>query len=260
MPLYRADDLEIYYELVGQGEPMLLVHGFGGTGSSDWRNQIPEFSQKYQLIVPDLRGHGRTDHPEAITGPEFFELATSEMVDLVSDLDLGPVHVCGFSMGAAIASGLYYLNPSLVRSLVLVSGAARVNRSIAPKMFDLWESMSEPDSVDAGWAKVLARLHGEDKWRLLLRNYAPAVEARVENVEDVVSSRLGNITCPALVIQGSKDLLNPVLLSQELSARIPDSELVLLESDHWVPGLRPTEFNTTVLDFLVRRFPSLGAQ
>jgi len=258
MPFHHSDDLEIYYELVGQGEPMLLVHGFGGTGRSDWRHQIPAFSQSYRLIVPDLRGHGRTDHPEAITGPEFFEMATTELVGLVSFLDLGPVHVCGFSMGAAIASGFYYLSPSLVRSLVLVSGAARVNRTIAPGMFSLWEKMSEPDSVDAGWAKVLARLHGEDKWRSLLRNYGPAVLARVESDEDVVSSRLGNITCPTLIIQGSEDLLNPVLLSQELSARISDSALVLLESDHWVPGLRPREFNAAVLDFLARRFPTEG--
>jgi 3-oxoadipate enol-lactonase len=258
MPFLHTDDLEVFYELLGQGEPMLLVHGFGGTGRTDWRHQTPVFSQNYRLIVPDLRGHGRTDHPEAITGPEFFEIATSEIVGLVSDLDLGPVHVCGFSMGAAIASGLYYLNPSLVRSLILVSGAARVNRSIAPRMFDLWEEMSEPDSVDAGWATVLARLHGEDKWRPLLRNYGRAVLARVESDEDVVSRRLGDITCPTLIVQGSEDLLNPVLLSQELSARIPDSELVLLDSDHWVPGLRPREFNAAVLDFLARRFSATG--
>ena len=255
MPFLHTDDLEIFYELMGQGEPMLMLHGFGGTGHSDWRHQIPVFSQNYRMIVPDLRGHGRTDHPEAITGPEFFQMATSEMVDLVSELDLAPVHVCGFSMGSSIASWLYYSDPSLVRSLILVSGAARVNRDIAPGLFELWENMSEPDSMDAGWAKVLARLHGEDKWRPLLRNYGRAVLARVGNDEDVVSSRLGEITCPTLIIQGSKDSISPVLLSEELFARIPDSELVFLESDHWVPGLRPGEFNAAVLDFLGRRFP-----
>jgi pimeloyl-ACP methyl ester carboxylesterase len=115
--------------------------------------------------------------------------------------------------------------------------------------------MSEPDSMDAGWAKVLARLHGEDEWRPLLRNYGRAVLARVENDEEVVSSRLGEITCPTLIIQGSKDLASPRLLSEELHVQIPYSELVFLESDHWVPGLRPVEFNAAVLDFLTRRFP-----
>jgi 3-oxoadipate enol-lactonase len=255
MPFFSTYDLEIFYELIGQGEPMLVLHGFGGAGRSDWRHQIPVFFHNYRMIVPDLRGHGRTDHPEAITGPEFFELATSDMVDLVSDLDLAPVHVCGFSMGSSIASWLYYSNPSLVRSLILVSGAARVNRDIAPGLLELWEMLSEPDSVDAGWAKVLARLHGEEKWRPLLKNYGRAVLERVENDEEVVSSRLGEIACPTLIIQGSEDSVSPVLLSEELSARIPDSELIVLESDHWVPGLRPAEFNAAVLDFLTRRFP-----
>jgi pimeloyl-ACP methyl ester carboxylesterase len=78
----------------------------------------------------------------------------------------------------------------------------------------------------------------------------------VENDEDVVSSHRGDITCPTLIVQGSKDSFSPVLLSEELSARIAGSELVLLESAHWVPGLRPREFNAAVLDFLARRFPS----
>jgi 3-oxoadipate enol-lactonase len=256
MPFLHTGDLEIFYEVIGHGEPILMLHGFGGTGHSDWRYQIPVFSQNYRMIVPDLRGHGRTDHPEAITGPEFFQLATSEMVELVSELGLAPVHVLGFSMGSSVAAWLYYSDPSLVRSLVLVSGAARVKRDIAPGLFELWENFSEPDRVDPGRAKVLARLHGEDKWRPLLRNYGRAVLARVGNDEEVVSSRLGEITCPTLIIQGSKDSINPPLLSEELHVRIPDSELVFLESDHWVPGLRPREFNAAVLDFLARQFPA----
>jgi 3-oxoadipate enol-lactonase len=260
MPFFSSDGLEIFYELIGHGKPMLLLHGFGGTGHSDWRHQIPVFSPKHRMIVPDLRGHGRTDHPETITGPEFFEIATSDMAHLVSGLDLAPVDVCGFSMGASVASWLYYSKPSLVRSLILVSGAARVNREVAPALFELWERLSEPERVDAGWAKVLARLHGEERWRMLVRNYGRAVLARVENDEDIVSVRLGEIRCPTLIIQGSEDSISPVLLSEELSARIPGSELVVLGSDHWVPGLRPREFNATVLDFLARQLPPEDAR
>jgi 3-oxoadipate enol-lactonase len=253
MSYLQANGLNIYYERLGGGEPILLLHGFGGTGRSDWRHQIPVFSQSYEVIVPDLRGHGRTDHPETITGPEFFQEATSDMVSLVSSLDLGPIHLCGFSMGVSIASWLYSSDPSLVRSLILVSGAARVNREIAPGLFHLWESLHDPDVIDAGWATVLAHLHGEDKWRLLVRNYGAAVLARVENDEDIAYGRAGEITCPVLIIQGSEDTISPPLLSQELHARIPDSELVMLESEHWVPGLRAEELNETVLGFLARR-------
>jgi 3-oxoadipate enol-lactonase len=258
MPYFQHDGLGIWYELRGQGDPILLLHGFGGTGQSDWRHQIPLFSQTYQVIVPDLRGHGRTDHPETITGPEYFKMATMDVASLVSALGLDPVHVCGFSMGASIASWLYFSKPSLVRSLIVVSGAARVNRSIAPGLFELWESLAEPDSVDAGWAKVLARLHGESKWRVLLENYSAAVLARVEREEYVVGRGAGEIECPTLIIQGRADSISPVLLSEELQAMVPHSELVMLESDHWVPGLQPDEFNGAVLDFLRRGSPTEG--
>ncbi len=260
MPYLQHDGLGIWYELWGEGEPILLLHGFGGTGQSDWRHQIPLFSQTHQVIVADLRGHGRTDHPETITGREYFNMAAMDVASLVSALGLGPVHVCGFSMGASIASWLYFSEPSLVRSLIVVSGAARVNRSIAPGLFELWENLAEPDSVDAGWAKVLARLHGESKWRVLLKNYSGAVLARVERDQYVVGRGAGEIECPTLIVQGRADSISPVLLSEELQAMIPHSELVMLESDHWVPGLQPDQFNAAVLEFLSRGSSTEGSE
>jgi 3-oxoadipate enol-lactonase len=254
MPYLRINGLDLFYELHGEGDLMLLLHGFGGTGRSDWRHQIPDFSRRFHLVVPDLRGHGRTDHPETITGPEFFELATSDVVALLSALKLGPAHVCGFSMGASIASWTYFADPSLVKSLVLVSGAARINRDIAPGLFDLWESLAYPDRVDPGWARVLARLHGEDRWRMLLRHYAAAVIARVEADEGIAYSRGSEISCPTLVIQGSRDSLSPPLLSKELHSRIPGSELMMVDSDHWAQGRQPEQFNATVMEFLERHF------
>lgn len=254
MPYLSTNGLDLFYELHGAGDPMLLLHGFGGTGESDWRHQIPVFSERFRLIVPDLRGHGRTDHPETITGPEFFDVVTSDVVALLSNLNLAPAHICGFSMGASVASWIYFADPSLVRSLILVSGAARINRDLAPSLFRLWESLAHPDDVDPGWARVLARLHGEDEWRVLLRNYGAVVIARVEADEEIAYSRAGEIACPTLVVQGSEDTLSPPLLSEELHSAIPGSELVTMGSDHWVPGRRAQEFNATVLGFLERHF------
>jgi 3-oxoadipate enol-lactonase len=254
MPYISVEGLDLFYELYGAGDPMLLLHGFGGTGRSDWKHQIPVFSQSFRVIVPDLRGHGRTDHPETITGPEFFDLATYDLVALLSSLDVGPVHVCGFSMGASIALWLYFAKPSLVKSLILVSGAARISRDSSPGLFDLWESLGEPDSVDRGWARVLPGLHGEDRWRVLLRNYGAAVMSRVEADEEIAYSRAGEISCPTLIVQGSEDALSPPPLSEELHAGIRGAELVTMESEHWVQGQQPEQFNKAVLEFLKRHF------
>lgn len=260
MEILSSNGLDISYQVHGRGDALLLVHGFGGTGHSDWKYQIPVFAEGFRVIVPDLRGHGRTDHPEAVSGPEFFTEATEDMVRLLVSLDSGPAHVCGYSMGSSIAVWLYFRASPLVRSLILVSGAARVNREIAPRLFELWERMREPDLIDENWTRALARLHGEDKWRHLLRNYAAAVISRVEADEEVAYSRAGEITCPVLIVQGSEDKLSPRMLSEELHASIPCSELVLLESEHWIPGLQPTAFNAAVLDFLQRRFQTPAAR
>ena len=254
MFVLRSNGLDIHYDIHGDGEPMLMVHGFGGTGPSHWRHQIPVFSQDLMVIVPDLRGHGRTDHPEVVSGPEFFTAATNDMAQLISSLDCGPVHVCGYSMGSSIAAWLYFQAPSLVKSLILVSGAARVNREIAPRLFELWERMSQPELMDENWTKALTCLHGQDKWCTLLRNYSSAVITRIEAEPEIAYTRGREIICPTLIVQGSDDQLNSVLLSEELHASIPNSELVLLESEHWVPGLQPERFNQEVLDFLQRRF------
>ena len=256
MPHFRSNGLDMFYDLHGQGEPMLLVHGFSGTGQDHWQHQIPVFSERYRLIAPDVRGHGRTDHPETITGPPFFELATSDLVGLVSSLGLGPVHVCGFSMGSSLATCLYYARPSLVKSLVLVSGAARINREVGGGLFELWQRLGNPDAISPGWAKRLAALHGEQRWQVLLQNYSRAVIARFSQDEAILYRDAGEIRCPTLIVQGGRDLVSPTVLSEELHASIPDSELVILDCEHWVPGLRPQEFNEVVLDFLDRHFPA----
>ena len=255
MPHFRANGLDIFYELYGQGDPVLLIHGVTGTGQSHWKHQIPVFSQRFQLIVPDLRGHGRTDHPETITGPSFFDLAVSDLVALFSSLNLEPAHVCGFSLGAGLAAWFFHAAPTLVKSLILVSGAARVNRDIGTSLFDLWESLADVTSVSPGWAEKLTLLHGEQRWPVLLQNYSAAVLARFNRDEDIVYRHASEITCPTLIVQGGKDSVNPPALSEELLAGIPDSEMVILDCEHWIPGLLPQQFNEAVLEFLDRRFP-----
>jgi len=64
MPKVKVNDIEIYYEVHGEGEPLVLLHGFLCT-SQQWNHFIPEFQERYQLIIPDLRGHGRTTNPRA---------------------------------------------------------------------------------------------------------------------------------------------------------------------------------------------------
>lgn len=102
----------------GKGAPLLLVHGLGGS-HDDWRMQIPEFTAKYRVIVPDLRGFGASERREPFT----IQRHARDMMALLSTLGVKSAHVVGLSMGGAVAIELALRAPQAVRSLVLVNTA-----------------------------------------------------------------------------------------------------------------------------------------
>jgi pimeloyl-ACP methyl ester carboxylesterase len=102
----------------GNGMPLLLLHGLGGS-HDDWRMQIPEFAVKYRVIVPDLRGFGASERREPFT----IQQHARDMMALLSALSIERAHVVGLSMGGAVAIELALRATHAVRSLVLVNTA-----------------------------------------------------------------------------------------------------------------------------------------
>lgn len=111
----------IYAEIFGEGEPLLLLHGFTGSMRS-WDAFVPGLSKDYQVIVVDLHGHGQADSPE---DPDSYttERTVQDLVALLDELQLTSVHVLGYSMGGRIALSLAMLAPARVRSLILESSS-----------------------------------------------------------------------------------------------------------------------------------------
>ena len=95
----RANGLEIYYEEHGRGEePLILVHGGLITGMTNWGPSIPDFEEHFRIIVPDSRGHGRTENP---TGEEFsYRLMAEDVAAFARALGLDAPLICGYSDGA----------------------------------------------------------------------------------------------------------------------------------------------------------------
>src|SRR5512137_672538 len=121
MPTVRVRDINMYYEVHGNGDPLLLIAGWG-SDLSCWQLQIPEFSAKYRVIAFDNRGTGRTD--DAPDKPYSFRTMADDAVGLLDALGIGKAHILGVSMGGCIAQEIAIEFPERTRRLILAATTA----------------------------------------------------------------------------------------------------------------------------------------
>src|SRR5258708_6484535 len=121
MPYVRVNDIQMYYELEGEGEPLALIVGLG-TDISEWDVIIRWLANKYQVLAFDNRGAGRTDKPDI---PYSIEMMAEDTAGLMQALGMKQARVLGISMGGRIALTLALRYPERVKKLVLVSTSAR---------------------------------------------------------------------------------------------------------------------------------------
>jgi pimeloyl-ACP methyl ester carboxylesterase len=164
MPYAAVNDLTMYYEEHGVpgGGPLVLLHGFTATGDF-WRAQIEPFGAHYRLIVPDWRGHGRTNNPGGLARMNHRQFAR-DAIALCGELGLVRPIFCGESSGAMQLLTLALEAPDLARALVL-TGCAHV---YADELRAWWREQT-PESVVAPERRpAMQKSHtalGADHWR-----------------------------------------------------------------------------------------------
>lgn len=265
MPRVRVGDIEIYHEIHGQGEPLLLIMGLG-SDLAGWMFQVLEFSKHYRVVAFDNRGVGRTDAPDV---PYSIEMMADDAAGLMDALDMESAHVLGISMGGFIAQGLAMRRLRRVRSLILAATGTHIDARGAFQL-DVWRRLIElggdrelyvreslPWLFTDGMFENGRVVESMIKMRLSYPYTQPAY-AYARQAGACLSfdsrGRLGSITAPALVVAGEKDGLFPPERSTELAGGIRGAELVVLEEGaHGFPIEIPEVFNGTVLSFLERQ-------
>ena len=238
-----VNGIELYVERSGEGEALLLLHGGGGAGVN-WQLIFDAAPEGYELVVPDLRGHGRSTN--AGSGVTFRQLAR-DVIALMDSLRVTRFKAIGMSMGAKTLLHVATMLPERVEATVLVSGAPYFPEATRALM----RAASAVAHDDQDWARMRQwHTHGDDQIRAIWA----MPEQFANDYEDMsfTPPRLGRIQANTLIVHGDQDPLYPVALALEMHVAIPRSHLWVVPNGGHVPifGNIAPLFARTALEFL----------
>ncbi len=262
MPIVKANNLNIYYELHGHGEPLVLIAGLS-KDSSGWFQQVDVFSQHYQVLLFDNRGVGRTDAPD---DPYSTRLMAEDVVALMDALHLPSAHILGHSLGGCVAQQIAIHHPQKIQSLILVDTFAQP-LLITQYVMDLAAELQNKDVALDLRIKVQLPWSFSGKFLAIPQNINLILNAIANNpypqkpyalLHQIAAcknhntrSMLSQIVAPTLVMEGKEDILAPEICAQELRDSISHAKHVIIpQAAHNGPIENPTFFNERVLHFL----------
>lgn len=266
MPTAKVGDVNLYYEVHGTGEPLLLIMGFGSY-SAHWSPILPYLSKEFQVIVFDNRGTGQSDKPDY---PYTLPMMAGDAKGLLDVLGIDRAHVFGVSMGGMIAQEFALNYPDRLLCLILGCTNCGGKQSVppseealaflfGPEMAKLSVEERARLTVPWLWTKEFIEKHPEavEFYVTITSRYPTPVhgfrnQARAIAAHDTYD-RLPQIKAPTLVITGDADRLIPPENSRILASRIPGAELVILKNaGHGFTTDAAEEAARAILDFLKR--------
>lgn len=234
--------LRTYYEVTGEGDPVVLLHG-ALSGAAAWGAQVaPLVAAGYRVWTPERRGHGRT--PDA-PGEFSYEKMAAETIAFLDSVVGEPAHVVGWSDGAVVGALVALQRPELIRRLVLIGQffqrAGMVEDSLADELIRLRDS--PPEMLRAGYAEFSP--DGADHFDVV---FAKTVDMLAREPE-IAFEDLARITAPTLVLQGDRDEVR-LDHSTRVVGAIEGARLAVLPGTHALPVESPGLVNPLLIDFL----------
>ena len=256
MPKITLNAIELFYEIHGTGEPLLLIHGLGSS-SRDWEYQLPAFTEHYQVITCDVRGHGQSAKPP---GPYNVPMFADDIIQLMQALDIAPAHVLGISMGGMIAYQLAVDHPEMVKSLIAVNCNPELPVRNFKDRLAIWQreiivqliGMRKMGQVLS--ERLFIKPDQEKLRQIFVQRWAENdPKAYLAAMRAIVGwsvvAELPKLTMPVLVIAADQDYS----FVDDKTAYIPlmpnAQMLVIEDSRHATPVERPEAFNQAVLSF-----------
>ena len=257
MEFVRDSGFEIAYERVGQGPPLVLVHG-AAVDSRMWRPQLAALADEFTVIAWDEPGAGGSSDV-----PSDFALAdyANSLATLIDALELGPAHVAGLSWGGTVVLELYRHHPELVATLILVDTYAGWKGSLPEqevrarvegvrKLFAAADHLFDPTlpglfagDPPAEFVPLLEEMAADVRPESMRTALLVMAEADQRDL-------LPRIAVPTLLIWGELDARSPLTVARQFEEAIPDAKLVVIPGAGHVSNLeQPELFNDAVREF-----------
>jgi 3-oxoadipate enol-lactonase len=262
MPQIKVNDISMYYEQQGQGEPVVLIGGFSADHTV-WSAVISYFTEHYQVITLDNRGAGQTDVPK---GPYRIEQMADDVAALCSKLGIGKAHIVGSSMGGYIAQSLAVHHPKLTKSITLcnsVGGTHTTFKLYAEAQLEMRKVNVPVETLikaACSWLFSYQFLAQPGMLELLmemgLNNPYPftdkGYEAQFAALKQFDSTAwVKQIHVPTLVLAGDQDLIFHESVVRDLANKIPNAQYYcFLECGHLPQIEYPELFVQVVHQFI----------
>lgn len=257
----QINDANFYYELHGQGHPLVLISGYASDHTS-WLPLLDKLSKHFQVLIFDNRGVGQTrDANIALSA----ELMAQDVVMLCDQLGLHQPHIIGRSMGGMIAQTLAIRFPDKLNKLVLLNTAAEIR---LPTLFAFQNSLEmRKNNVPLSLLidNVMPWLFGEKflqnkknvelvKQAITNNLYPQSIEDQTRQLEALksfaVKNQLKDIKAETLVIYGDEDIIVLPSDSKYLANHITDAKLIGLQGGHGLPSEDTQALLKTLIDYL----------
>ncbi|MDX1993956.1 MAG: 2-succinyl-6-hydroxy-2,4-cyclohexadiene-1-carboxylate synthase [bacterium] len=259
--------MNYHTEQFGAGQPLLLLHGFSGSGA-DWEPFLPAFASHFHVLTVDLPGHGKADSPHDLTAYRM-ENTARDLIALLDSLHIEKTHLLGYSMGGRLALFLALTYPERFLSLILESAspglqteaerqarivsdetlAAQIEQNGIEWFADYWANIPLFASQKSLPAEIQNRLR-EKRLANNTQGLANSLRAMGTGMQPSLWERLGELQIPVLLIAGERDI-KFVTINQQMQPHIANAQLSIIpEAGHTVHLEQPEPFTNIVTQFL----------
>jgi len=269
-----VNGIKVCYEVYGEGDPVVLIHGFG-LHKEFWIAQIPELANHFKVISLDNRGSGKSDHPRE---PYKLETLADDVKCLLDVLNIQKAHVIGWATGAMIAQYLVLQYPMRVNKLVLIAALTKI--PIDKSGLEMFkksqlnfqqDKLRNPENVffnkmkqrfSRKFYKQLIenqeeKFHGifntNDLMDLVFKDTSQTydIENRINAIAGLNTiDKIHEISNEVLVLAAEKDRISPKSVSIELNNKLRRSKLITFGGGHYFPLENAPEVNKSLIDFL----------
>ena len=251
----NVNGLDMYYEIHGDGPPLVLLHGAMGTIDSCFANLLPALARTRKVIAIELQGHG---HTLDIDRPLSYQRMAEDTAGLMRALDIDVADFVGYSLGGGVALELAMRHPRLVRRLVFAGGTGYDPEGLYPEMRRQFEAPAPDELAGSPWHRAYLDVAPDpDAW--------PTLVAKVNELDQTFTgwqaADVQSLAMPVLLMIGDSDIVRPEHTMQMFRllgggvagdlAGLPASQLAVLPATSHVGLLERVDWlQSMIIDFL----------